>query len=102
MFYNKSNEGVPYRDGTSNSAKKDDIVFPNTTVLYTWTVPENVAPTEQDPDCLTMVYFSSLNPVNDVYTGIETLCFEYECDFLKVLNTELLPANHPSQTEAHT
>jgi hypothetical protein len=69
VFYNKSNEGVPYNDGTSGSAKKDDMVAPNSTVLYTWTVPDHVAPTDQDPDCLTMVYTSAVHPVRDVYSG---------------------------------
>lgn len=69
VFYNKSNEGLPYNDGTSGSSKKDDMVTPNSTVLYTWTVPDHFAPTDQDPDCLTMVYTSAVDPVKDVYSG---------------------------------
>ena len=70
VFYNKSNEGLPYQDGTSGSAKKDDKVAPNKTVVYTWTLPDHLAPTDEDPDCLTMVYTSAVNPVKDVYSGL--------------------------------
>lgn len=56
-------------DGTNASAKMDDMVAPNSTVVYTWTVPDHFAPTNQDPDCLTMVYTSGVNPVKDVYSG---------------------------------
>ena len=69
VFYNKSNEGLPYNDGTSDSAKNDDMVAPNSAVLYTWTVPDHLAPTDQDPDCLTMVYTSAVDPIKDVYSG---------------------------------
>ncbi|XP_028410186.1 hephaestin-like protein [Dendronephthya gigantea] len=70
VFYNKSNEGLPYQDGTNGSSKRDDMVEPNITVLYTWTIPDHLGPTEQDPDCLTSVYTSSVDPVRDVYSGL--------------------------------
>ena len=69
VFYNKTNEGSLYNDGTSGTAKQDDVVRPNHSFDYVWTVPEHVAPTEDDPDCLTWVYSSGVDPIKDVYSG---------------------------------
>lgn len=69
VFYNKSNEGSLYNDGTSGIAKQDDLVKPGQTFGYDWTIPEHVGPTKDDPDCLTWVYSSAVDPIKDVYSG---------------------------------
>ena len=80
VFYNKSNEGSLYNDGTSNSIKKDDLVKPGQTFSYKWTVPQHVSPTKDDPDCLTWVYSSAVDPIKDVYSGNDTnlSCASYQ------------------------
>ncbi|XP_028411443.1 hephaestin-like protein [Dendronephthya gigantea] len=70
VIYDKSNEGSMYKDGTSNSAKRDDSVRPNDVFVYTWTIPKHVGPTKDDPNCLTWVYSSAVDPIKDVYSGL--------------------------------
>jgi len=45
-------------------------VSPGTTFTYEWTVPEDVGPTDQDPDCLTWLYYSAVNSVRDTSSGL--------------------------------
>ena len=72
VFFNKSNEGALYEDGTSRTQKEDDNVQPGQTFTYRWTVPEEVGPTESDASCITWVYHSSVDPVKDTYSGEST------------------------------
>ena len=69
MFANKSNEGALYHDFTSGRAKFDDVVNPNQTHVYTWSVPELVGPTREDAQCITSAYYSAVNPIKDSYSG---------------------------------
>lgn len=69
VFFNKSNEGAWYQDGTSEAQKADDIVRPGQIYTYRWTVPKEVGPTENDAQCITWVYYSSVDPVKDTYSG---------------------------------
>lgn len=43
--------------------------MPNETYLYTWIVPEAVAPTENDPSCLMWVYHSNVDSTKDTHSG---------------------------------
>lgn len=70
VFFNKSNEGAWYQDHTSGAQKADDIVRPGQTYTYRWTVPEEVGPTANDAQCITWVYYSSVDPVKDTYSGL--------------------------------
>lgn len=45
-------------------------VSPGTTFTYEWDVPEDVGPTEQDPDCLTWLYYSAVDAVRDTSSGL--------------------------------
>ena len=69
VFFDKSNEGALYEDGTSGAQKADDNVQPGHTFTYRWTVPEEVGPTKSDAACITWVYHSSVDPVKDTYSG---------------------------------
>ena len=69
VFYNKANEGAGYQDGTSGNDTADDAIMPNKTFLYIWTVPEAVAPTDEDPPCITWMYYSSVDSTKDVHSG---------------------------------
>ena len=54
---------------TSGAEKADDIVQPGHTYTYRWTVPEHVGPTTADAQCVTWLYYSSVDPVKDTYSG---------------------------------
>lgn len=43
---------------------------PGETVVYRFEVTDSVAPTEDDPPCLTYTYHSAVDVVKDVYTGL--------------------------------
>lgn len=45
-------------------------VSPGATFTYEWTVPEDVGPTDQDPDCLTWLYYSAVDAVRDTSAGL--------------------------------
>lgn len=45
-------------------------VNPGGTFTYEWNVPEDVGPTDQDPDCLTWLYYSAVDAVRDTSSGL--------------------------------
>ncbi|XP_073482013.1 ceruloplasmin-like [Aquarana catesbeiana] len=53
-----------------NGQSSASHVAPGGNVTYRWTVPESVAPTKDDPDCIAWLYFSSVDPVKDTYSGL--------------------------------
>ncbi|XP_072045772.1 hephaestin-like protein [Amphiura filiformis] len=68
VWYDKSNEGRAYEDGDTDAS--DENVQPGDTVTYTWKVPEAVAPGDNDDQCITWTYFSSVDPERDIYSGL--------------------------------
>ncbi|XP_076879473.1 ceruloplasmin [Brachyhypopomus gauderio] len=46
------------------------LVRPDTTYKYEWVVPKNGGPNEKDPDCLTYMYYSAVDPVRDTNSGL--------------------------------
>ena len=64
-----------YQDHTSGAQKADDIVRPGQIYTYRWTVPEQVGPTSADAQCVTWLYYSSVDPVKDTYSGEPTHIF---------------------------
>lgn len=70
VFYDKANEGAGYQDGTSGNDTADDAIMPNQTYLYKWTVPEAVAPTDNDPPCITWMYHSNVDRTRDIQSGL--------------------------------
>ncbi|VCX15566.1 unnamed protein product [Gulo gulo] len=40
------------------------------TFVYTWEVPRDVGPTSTDPNCLTWLYYSSVNLLSDINSGL--------------------------------
>uniref|UniRef100_G5EA73 Ceruloplasmin n=1 Tax=Sarcophilus harrisii TaxID=9305 RepID=G5EA73_SARHA len=61
--YNSLHEGISFTSPSSN-------VTPQTKFTYEWTVPDGVGPTYQDPNCLTKMYYSGVNPIKDMFTGL--------------------------------
>jgi hephaestin len=70
VLYTKANEGAPYSDGTSGSAKKDDGVPPGATYTYTWKVPERAGPGPGDASSILSMYHSHKAEVGDTYAGL--------------------------------
>ncbi|KAM5180745.1 coagulation factor V [Mantella aurantiaca] len=70
ISYGKLSEGANYADGTSLLEKFDDSVLPGQTYIYNWDITENMGPKENDPDCLTSIYYSAENMVEDMNSGL--------------------------------
>lgn len=45
-------------------------VRPGTTYNYEWVVPKNGGPTKNDPDCITYLYYSAVDPIQDTNSGL--------------------------------
>ncbi|XP_054138253.1 ceruloplasmin [Melozone crissalis] len=63
----RSGAGARFGAGTGSPASH---VSPGTTFTYEWDVPEDVGPTDQDPDCLTWLYYSAVDAVRDTSSGL--------------------------------
>lgn len=46
------------------------LVRPDTTYKYEWVVPKDAGPTEKDPDCITYMYYSAVDPIRDTNSGL--------------------------------
>lgn len=46
------------------------LVRPGAVHIYEWTVPLRAGPVKGDPDCLTYVYYSGVDPVRDTSSGL--------------------------------
>ncbi|XP_033124936.1 hephaestin-like protein [Anneissia japonica] len=70
VLYDKMSEGMMYNDGTSEAEMGGGIVQPGKMYTYNWTVPNDFGPTEFDDDCLTWMYYSAVDLVKDLYSGL--------------------------------
>ncbi|XP_020830327.1 coagulation factor V [Phascolarctos cinereus] len=68
--YNKLSEGASYADQTSPLEKMDDAVLPGQEYTYTWLITEDNGPTDDDPPCLTHIYYSYDDLVLDFNSGL--------------------------------
>ncbi|XP_006876422.1 PREDICTED: ceruloplasmin-like [Chrysochloris asiatica] len=71
----KKNEGTYYSPRfNSPSGNMPPLpashVAPKETFTYEWTVPVEVGPTYADPVCLSKMYYSSVDPTKDIFTGL--------------------------------
>ena len=87
VFYNKANEGAQYQDGTTGNDTADNAIMPNETYLYKWIVPDAVAPTENDPSCLTWMYHSNVHSTKDTHSGKVTISLVamLKCELLVIV-----------------
>lgn len=46
------------------------LVRPGAVHTYEWTVPLGAGPGRGDPDCLTYLYYSGVDPVRDTSSGL--------------------------------
>jgi len=70
VFYDKSNEGAPYSDGTSGGQKADDAVQPGKVFTYKWEVRERSGPGPNDMSSVFWMYHSHFDEVGDTYAGL--------------------------------
>uniref|UniRef100_A0A8C4NME7 Plastocyanin-like domain-containing protein n=1 Tax=Eptatretus burgeri TaxID=7764 RepID=A0A8C4NME7_EPTBU len=74
VIYSKASEGASYADGTPSDERRDDAVLPGRNYTYTWKIPLEVAPSDQDPPCLTHPYYShvdlTVSPTRDIAAGL--------------------------------
>ncbi|XP_042749431.1 ceruloplasmin-like, partial [Lagopus leucura] len=66
----KSKEGALYGTASRDAESPASHVSPGATFTYEWNVPEDVGPTDQDPDCLTWFYYSAVDSVRDTSSGL--------------------------------
>lgn len=48
----------------------DNEVAPGGIYVYFWYIPEEVGPSDLDPDCITNFYQSGVDPVRDTSSGL--------------------------------
>ncbi|NWQ80692.1 CERU protein, partial [Columbina picui] len=70
VSYRKSDEGALYGASSRGTDSPASHVSPGATFTYEWNVPEDVGPTDQDPDCLTWLYYSAVDAVRDTISGL--------------------------------
>lgn len=70
LFVFRCLSGALYIDGTWGKLKQDDMVPPNGSHTYIWSIPENFAPLDSDPNCMTWAYHSHINPARDTNSGL--------------------------------
>ncbi|XP_007531847.1 coagulation factor V [Erinaceus europaeus] len=68
--YSKFSEGASYSDHTFPVEKMDDAVAPGQEYTYTWSISEDSGPTQDDPPCLTHIYYSHENLTQDFNSGL--------------------------------
>ncbi|XP_053164229.1 ceruloplasmin isoform X2 [Hemicordylus capensis] len=70
VSYTKDNEGAFYHTNSGGPASPSSHVNPGATFTYEWLVPEAASPAQEDPDCLTWIYYSASDPIKDTSSGL--------------------------------
>ncbi|XP_054829406.1 coagulation factor V [Eublepharis macularius] len=70
IAYNKQSEGASYTDRTSPTETLDDAVPSGRTYKYMWEITAEIGPRKADPPCLTYIYYSHENMVQDFNSGL--------------------------------
>uniref|UniRef100_A0A8C7EWN7 Coagulation factor V n=1 Tax=Neovison vison TaxID=452646 RepID=A0A8C7EWN7_NEOVI len=68
--YSKFSEGASYSDHTFPVEKMDDAIAPGQEYTYVWKIGEDSGPTHDDPPCLTHIYYSYENLIQDFNSGL--------------------------------
>uniref|UniRef100_A0A673KXS9 Hephaestin n=1 Tax=Sinocyclocheilus rhinocerous TaxID=307959 RepID=A0A673KXS9_9TELE len=67
-FRNKASR--PYSIQPHGVLKLNIILFHSFLRRYEWLVPKDGGPTEKDPDCITYLYYSAVDPIRDTNSGL--------------------------------
>ncbi|TFK05327.1 TRAF3-interacting JNK-activating modulator [Platysternon megacephalum] len=70
VSYSKGNEGALYHTISGGTEAPASHVSPGATYMYEWKVSEDVGPTQEDPNCLTWLYYSAADSVKDTNSGL--------------------------------
>ncbi|XP_019388111.1 PREDICTED: ceruloplasmin [Crocodylus porosus] len=70
VTYSKQNEGAFYNTISGGTEVPASHVSPSATFTYEWKVQEDAGPTQEDPDCITWLYFSATDTVKDTNAGL--------------------------------
>jgi hephaestin len=70
VSYEKSSEGAPYVDSTSDQDKADDGVPTGGTHVYVWPVPARAGPASGDHSSVLWMYHSHVREEQDVNAGL--------------------------------
>uniref|UniRef100_A0A8C3SVH6 Ceruloplasmin n=2 Tax=Chelydra serpentina TaxID=8475 RepID=A0A8C3SVH6_CHESE len=70
VSYSKGNEGALYHTISGGTEAPASHVSPGASYTYEWKVSEDVGPTQEDPDCLTWLYYSATDSVKDTNSGL--------------------------------
>lgn len=54
----------------TGTASPSSHVNPGAIFSYEWDVPEAASPTQEDPDCLTWIYYSASDSIKDTNAGL--------------------------------
>uniref|UniRef100_A0A8D2JSC3 Coagulation factor V n=1 Tax=Sciurus vulgaris TaxID=55149 RepID=A0A8D2JSC3_SCIVU len=68
--YSKFSEGASYPDHTFPEEQMDNTVAPGQEYTYEWHISEDSGPTQDDPPCLTHIYYSYENLIQDFNSGL--------------------------------
>ena len=70
VFYDKSNEGARYPDGTNSKGSDGNAVAPGKSFTYHWEVPERAGPGPADPSSSVWLYHSHVESMRDSNSGM--------------------------------
>lgn len=70
MFTAVTSPGASYQDHTFPMEKMDDAVAPGQEYIYEWNITEDSGPTHDDPPCLTHIYYSYEDLIQDFNSGL--------------------------------
>jgi hypothetical protein len=70
VFYDKSSEGAPYADKTSDKDRQDDAVPTGGQHTYVWGVPERSGPGPHDGSSVMWMYHGHTDEIGDTYAGL--------------------------------
>ncbi|KAM9316482.1 ceruloplasmin-like [Gastrophryne carolinensis] len=71
VFQNKAKRPYSiYAHGLKQIDNKANITEPGNTQTYVWDVPERSGPNNNEIDCLTWAYYSNVDHVKDIYSGL--------------------------------
>ncbi|XP_067898713.1 ceruloplasmin [Heterodontus francisci] len=73
VSYEKDNEGANYQTNILKfvgQPVRSPHVHPGHTFIYEWKIPKDFGPSENDPNCLTWLYYSAVDPIKDSSSGL--------------------------------
>jgi hephaestin len=86
VAYNKTAEGAHYNDGTSGTARLDDLVAQNSTINFTWQVPKTAGPGPNDPSTIGWMYHSHSDEIADPLAGLVGMIVIGNAGSMRALN----------------